>query len=341
VNIRINRFQTVIAGALVCATSLGSGTAQALSCAVFWSEAPVEGAQGVPTNTLIWGYGRSAENHMQLVGPQGSVPLRELFLPVVAYSTVTHYPVLEPLEDLEPGASYWLEWSYPGVEPGELSRVSFTTGAGPWTMPPPVPELIATEADVGSTWFGSVSRAVQLDFEHQGFLVGDADGALGDVSSLADLLLTADEIGDDPYAEQPLNEASRAASVLTTAQSVWMGFGDCLSWPLSGHDQHQARFGSLDLAGNFSGFLPPTEVALVPQAEAQALVDRQTAEQGAEEADLAEARNERLRQSRDGRQASAGCGIAPWRAHRRGDFWAALAVGSAISLFRRRRRPQT
>src|SRR5262245_55797843 len=89
-----------VAVILACATVVLPGTARALSCGPPHFTAPEDGASGVPTNTLLWGYGRyEATPPGRLYGPEGEVPLEERSLPMQLDELYGSYmPVLVPLE---------------------------------------------------------------------------------------------------------------------------------------------------------------------------------------------------------------------------------------------------
>jgi hypothetical protein len=238
-------------------------------------QAPRDGDSAVPTDALLWGYGSA---FARLLGPGGEVvPTEDRAIPVALldgnwFAT----SVLAPLQPLAPNANYTIEVNHnpAGTEP-LIARFHFSTGPGNSAPPPALPTLVSTVRHAGGGFF-SLTRAIELEFEHQGILIGDT-GTLGAVSSVDDLFIEGSrpvEYDDD---ETPRVEWA------TTDRYVWVGKGDCVVWPEGASDQQIARFGVLDLAGNFSGWVD-TEVELPSEAEAQeaqALAEQERAAEAA------------------------------------------------------------
>ena len=109
---------------------------------------------------------------------------------------------------------------------------------------------------VGSGWLG-VNRTLSLELPHGGILIGESGGALDDVASLDDLLASPDAgfVSVDASPTSPIVRWATTDSVLS------VGLGDCVVWP-SSEAAATARFGVLDLAGNFSGWGEPVDLEL-------------------------------------------------------------------------------
>lgn len=262
-----------VVGGVACAIWLVPRTADALSCASNSFQGPVDGAVGVPTNTLLWSYGRfGGASRARLIGPAGEVQTEERYMPVAidGYGQGTNFPVLVPSVELEPNTQYAIESARAGD--GSIERSRFTTGAGPSDVAPPLPVLVSKEAGAGRSWLGGANRWNTLEFAHTGILIGDIGGALGDVTSADDMLLAEDAgfVAIEVDANTPI------VRWLTTSTTLSVGVGDCLIWPEGAEDRQDARFGVLDLAGNFSGWAPE-ELVLPSAQEAQGIVDAELA----------------------------------------------------------------
>jgi hypothetical protein len=331
----------VLAAVLTCASAAAPGTARALSCATNWVQAPRDGERDVPTNTRIWAHGRfGGASPARLIGPAGEVAVDEHFMPVaIGPGQGTNYPVLVPRAELEPDTRYAIEITYDRDEPDAdvTERVWFTTGSGPTTAAPAAPALVSIEPGAtDSSWGGGSQRWLSLGFApHAGLLIADTAGALGSVSSADDLFVAGGSF--------EAVEVSATAPVIrwfSADEVVAVGQGDCLIWPENGIEQQSARFGVLDLAGNFSGWTA-AELELPSSEEARAII---TAQEAAEQADEDEVARERARIESDrdmfdnhqcsvgpgsGASASPGAGrhVAGWT----------LALGAALLRARRRR----
>lgn len=234
--------------AFACATWWLPSQVSAYSCATNWVQAPSDGATDVPTNTRLWGF--STGDSTRLVGPSGPVPLEVRYVRIAFDATratrlITHVPTRE----LEPNASYTIETKSSG-------RRGFVTGAGPAQQPPQQPELLSNEARAGDAEFGGY-RYRELEFSHGPIIVGDANLALGPLTSISELELM--ENAREPELLEPASPILRWA---TSDTRLDVGLGACLVWPDADADQAQARFGAFDLAGNFSGWLVPLTLAL-------------------------------------------------------------------------------
>lgn len=230
------------------------GTARALTCATNSIQAPADAAVDVPTNTLLWSYGFfGGASPPRLIGPSGEVPLQQRFWPVaIGTGHGANFPVGIPADELEPFSLYSIEVDYDlGGGSIDTERVSFTTGGGPEGEPPAPPELISSER-TSNGW-------ALLDFEYQGILIGDSAGALGSVRSVADLMLGV-EAGFDGI---EVSASSPVVRWLTTASTLPVGRGECSVWPEDDERRQELRFGTFDLAGNFSGW-GSTQVFTLP-----------------------------------------------------------------------------
>lgn len=322
----------VFAAALACASAAAPGTARALTCATNWVQAPRDGERDVPTNTRIWAHGRfGGASPARLIGPAGGVAVDELFMPVaIGPGQGTNYPVLVPRAELEPNTRYAIEITYPRDEPDAdvTERVWFTTGDGPTTAAPAPPSIVSIEPGASDTsWLGGSQRWLRLGFEpHAGLLIADTAGALGSVSSADDLFARGGSF--------EAVEVSATAPVIrwfSADDVVAVGEGDCLIWPEDGVERQSARFGVLDLAGNFSGWTT-AELELPSDEEASVLI---SAQQAAERARISREGgmfdNHRCSVAPgSGAPASAGRHVAGWT----------LALGAALLRARRRRPPR-
>lgn len=264
---------TCVAAILVCATLALPGTARALSCGPSHVNAPADEATGVPTNTLLWGFGQyEAMPQGRLFGPDGEVPLDERSLPFARDTlSVSRMPVLVPRFELQPNTRY--QFLMDGVSPDADEvppfQVDFTTGAGPSRSVPAVPALLSSESgsfvETTRSGYQVVERWLDLQFQqHAGILIGDA-GELATVTSLAELLLPAPSASERERAP-----GERALYWVTTREEMSVGVGSCLIWPDTAQDRREARFGLLDLAGNFSGWSEPLTLTLPFPEEADA-----------------------------------------------------------------------
>jgi hypothetical protein len=327
--------EILVVSALGCASAVVPGTAHALTCATNWLQVPADGERDVPTNTRIWAYGRfGGASPARLVGPRGEVAVDERFMPVaIAPGQGTNYPVLVPRAELEPNTRYAIEITYDYEEPNEdvTERTWFTTGIGPATAAPPLPELLSIEGGAGDG-FSGFGRWLSLGFALQGgILIADTADALGAVSSASDLFE-----GGASFDSLEITATTRAIRWLSTRDELSVGQGDCLIWPESAGDQQTARFGVLDRAGNLSGWMT-TDLELPSPDEARAIL---AAEQDAEEAradEIARLRERKLHEN-DGLFANHNCSFAPAGKCDAGQLAGLTASIGALLLVLRRRR---
>jgi hypothetical protein len=325
------------AGAAVLATEvLTPGLAHALSCATNEVRAPRGGESAVPTNAMLWGYETS---FARLRGPDGEiVPVETRAIPVAHFAgDWFSTSVLAPLQPLTPNANYTIEVNYDAPQRGV--ELHFSTGSGPTSSLPALPTLLDTTTRTGQTFDLGISRFLELTFEHEGILIGDA-GGLGVVSSAADLFFDGTSLdGDDD--KTPRVEWVEATSRLD------VGVGDCMVWPEGAGDRQNARFGVLDLAGNFSGWVD-TELELPSEAEALAgleLPDEERADEEAAGETTEEAAGETTEAAAYGPPPvlpsnddnSSLCNVAPGGVSGSGT-WLTLAIGSVLAAGRRFRR---
>jgi len=282
------RTNVVMAGVLVCAMLAVTGTARGLSCATNRFTSPEDGARDVPTNTLLWGYGQYDTTPAgRLLGPDGAVPIDERSFPTLSSaSSGLEVPVMVPRSELQPNTRYrFVMTGAMSEDDGPPFVTTFTTGAGPARRTPPLPELLSVETDTSTprdTFSGGLERWLKLDFaRHPGILIGDGGHAL-EVTSADDLLLR--EQADLEYELAP---DARAVPWVTASTTLAVGMSFCMLWPDSHAERVDARFGVLDLAGNFSGWSAATELVLPSQEEAEAAAAAhreafpESAEQGA------------------------------------------------------------
>jgi hypothetical protein len=318
--------------ALSCATITASGTARALTCAGNWIKAPANGATNVPTNTLIWAYGRfGGQAAARLAGPGGPVELEERFIPVaISQGEGTTYPLGIVAQELEPNTEYWIEVDF-AEEPNApvtTDRTSFTTGNGPKLEAPSLPQLISSVAGAGRGWaVGSVNRWLTLELLHDGILIADNATALGSLTSVDDLLLEEKM----EFSAIALSETSRVIRWMTTGSAMHVGVGDCGIWPAAETDVQQGRFGVLDLAGNFSGWGEPVELRIPSPQDANVLIEEAERE--------AEASARATREDRRGvfEGHSMGCAVRARASRPHGaSLLTLLALGMALRWGRRR-----
>jgi hypothetical protein len=227
---------------------------EACSCAAYPLLVPPINATGVPINTRIWVTDRRRLEPPRLIGPRGEVPTG---LGQLRRGEILNADVLTPQAPLEPDTTYTVA-SHDGTSLG-----SFTTGRIQDTDPPALPrELLRTsEARLspGSSC-GYRSQRIELDVAWQ------------DVFLLAHLTTGAPPPSPDlrrPRTEQPdlpylFSEASGGASTLTAgARRVSIGRSACMNWP-AGMDSGRLWLGTLDAAGNFSGWQDSGRIDLPP-----------------------------------------------------------------------------
>lgn len=255
-----------LSAVLVGAIALTAGTAQALTCGANIVSAPAAGETDVPTNTLIWGWGYLSSQSARLLGPSGEVvAIDKRILPVSeGAGYLGRLPVLVPREPLEPNAEYTIV-----VDHGAAyapSRSTFTTGAGPVSGAPALPELLSSERSVGGGGWG-LTRGLTHTFAFEGILIGDT-GQLGDSPDL-DALFEAGERLDRLVAE-PSDDDDALPFIpwVARTESVFTGISPCGVWPRGASEAELGRFGVLDLAGHFSGWIEvPIELPSQEEAE--------------------------------------------------------------------------
>ena len=317
------RSGTVVAAFMLAAALSASGTAHALSCAGDFSRRPNTGAVDVPTNALLWGYTRT---FARLLGPSGEVVNVDELELVTGWGGLR---VLVPGAELQPDSDYTIVIQYDedSAEPDEL--VTFHTAFGPATARPPLPTLSSSETGTGSTWLGSPSRYQTLEFdglvEGQLALLGDiADSGDGDAAA-PDTLDSVRVLLAPP--NEPLGPVMEWVSDRAT---LTVGTTDCSTWPAGAADRQDARFGSFDLAGNFSGWID-VPLELPSREEAQAAADQERAER---ELQQAEAARQNLQEPRS---AIADCSTATRLGARSGSVaWLSLSLGLVAAAARRR-----
>lgn len=264
---------TALALLVAGAVHATSRSASALSCLTNWVAGPGRGATNVPTNTLLWGHG-SKNSSTRLVGPAGDVALEDRSFDASGVAGgLTTVSVLRPSAELEPDTRYTVVIDHGDAYPPE--QFVFDTGTGPATTAPSMPELVSTLRGAGRGWSG-LGRWVELEFApYDGFLIGQVEGALGDVTSIDGLL---DQ--DSNFDASQVAARTPVVHWITDLRRVFAGRGDCLAWPDDSNRQ-SARFGVMDVAGNFSGWSSDTVLELPDDAEAQQLADEAAAEAAA------------------------------------------------------------
>jgi hypothetical protein len=233
-----------------------------LECATNFVTAPEVDDSNVPTDTLLWGY---AAEKTRLLGPSGNVVAtdeRKLPTALEGGGGLGTLPVLIPREPLEPNADYTIEIDGSGDQ-APPRRIVFSTGAGPTDAAPPLPLLLSSEPRTGVDYYGAF-RAVSLTFDFDGILIGDT-GQLGEVASIDALFAQADAALADPN-----DEALPKIQWISRSESLFVGIAACGVWPLGAADSELGRFGVLDRAGNFSGWVSvPLDLPSRADAEAE------------------------------------------------------------------------
>ncbi len=287
---------TVLALLVAAAPSTLSRSASALTCGTNDILAPAHGATNVPTNTLIWAHGGADRTH--LVSDTGEVPVEERFLPVAmelgaAVPPPTAYvPLLRPLQDLEPDSRYSVVLDLDQDGDGKVDgteSITFETGSGPTTEPPRPARLMSNTPGASRSGEGpyTLDRWVELEFEHAGILIGDSSRELGDVASIHDV----SEASGSSRAWREVAPGTPLVRWMSMDPTVSAGFGPCIVWPERPWPEvdlprQSARFGVMDLAGNFSGWssdivLELPSLAAAEQMAAEAEADRQAEREAA------------------------------------------------------------
>lgn len=216
--------------------------AQACSCYSPGDDfvAPVDGATDVPVNARIWVGSRWSSPVLTDDEYGDVVPTTETLIE----GNDTEIVVLTPIAPLVPGTRYRVE----GVR-----ATIFTVGTSTDTTAPTIPTELSREPrveHVGWDPFGGESScgeadhvSVSVQLAHDGVLaVVDADGATD------------------------LDPAQLSGGITSAAfpTRVTLGRGVCLhSWPeIEEGTTARLRYGSFDLAGNFSGWSEPADVAI-------------------------------------------------------------------------------
>lgn len=220
--------------------------AHACSCAVGLDLAlPVDGSEGVPTNTKIWLDGflecvGGAPMAWRLLDPDG-VEVAYRSRCVLSHNIADALLTLHPVEPLRPDTMYV-------VEEGEGNPVlRFTTGALPDLESPSLPVEIDREVEHTRPNSCSDQRT------HQATLTLEGDGALfvldaGDAGAL-DVAAIAGEV-----VEMSGEPRLRLGSSLC--------HGDNFPGGASRRAETAIRYGAFDLAGNFSGWTEPDALSL-------------------------------------------------------------------------------
>ncbi len=190
---------------------------------------PATGSTDVPTNTRIWG---SAILDLQ-DGAGVSVPTTR--------STVTdsedfsEFTVLRPVNELQPNTTYT-------ITAATSAPHTFTTGAGPHTTPPPIPEIEDLEQVRDHDCGQSLYHATYT-------LRGPASIYLLDTAETT-TFVPADLVGDvTAYSHAPQFDLGARCG----------GYENVPAAPTR-NTSTTVRFAALDLAGNFSGWSEPEEL---------------------------------------------------------------------------------
>ena len=154
-------------------------------------------------------------------------------------------PVLVPRAELRLNTAYLFLMDGASVEDdgsGYPFRITFTTGSGPVSTPPPVPQLVSIKASASSEAsasgrYRSVSRSLALHFDQNAgiliFGVLDLAGNFSGWAAMTQLVLPSREeveastpvLPDPPVAPLPAPEQSTGCTLSpqrsTTAGSSW------------------------------------------------------------------------------------------------------------------------
>lgn len=315
--------------------AVAPGTAHALTCGTNTVNAYPLGQEDVPTNTLLWGYSAATA---RLLGPAGeAIPMEERALVIGGYlGTRWTVSVLVPDSILQPNARYTVEIESGNDEP--LTRHEFVTAAGPASTTPAVPTLVSTEPHVGTFWSSlTPARWTELQFQdirREGLIViGIADAAEGDAH--ASLATLEDILIDGPPSAEAIAQAP-LVQWISDGDFLSVGITDCVLWPDGAPDTLTSRFGTLDLAGNFSGWVD-VPLELPSAAEAQAVADERAESYAQAAAEDARIRAENLAKL-DAASHSSGCALRGGHTQAPGAI-AALALVVIGRARRKQRRP--
>lgn len=219
--------------ALITAASAFVRPALALSCAPASVVAPAPDASNVPTNTRIWCGNELGGNPLSLSDPEGeAVSGTSSLITTVEFEL----GVFEPDEELRPNTTYSVECGY--------SSHSFTTGSARLDSAPPVPDPTnwSAHAYEDSTW----GDTFYITFEG-----ASAKGTL----VVVDLEGSANLNPDAP--------SGSVTQAVLPPEFIALGRGPCVGgWEGAGlRAKADVALGAFDVAGNFSGWSEPVEVA--------------------------------------------------------------------------------
>lgn len=315
--------------------AVAPGKAHALTCGTNSVNAYPLGQEDVPTNTLLWGYPAAAT---RLLGPAGEViPTDERALVIGGYfGTRWTVSVLVPGSILQPNARYTIEVESEDDAP--LALHEFVTAGGPASTTPELPTLVSTEPHVGAFWASlTPARWTSLQFQGIGseglLLIGFGGGAQSD--ELASLATLDDILIDGPPSAEAIAQAP-LVQWISDSGDLDVGITDCTLWPEGAPDTLTGRFGALDIAGNFSGWVD-VPLELPSAAEAQAVADERAENDARAAADAARIRAENLARL-DAASQSSGCALHPGHSQAPGAI-VALALISIGRARRKQRRP--
>jgi MYXO-CTERM domain-containing protein len=244
----------VIAVAVVVMSSLAliPRVAEACSCIDPMQStslvAPADGATDVPVNARIWvgsgqmppltdeQTGQPKEPAVQLLDDQDQFVVGTQS---IIQSTDGLVYVFTPAQPLGAGRTYRARANGAGI-------AAFTTGSGTDTEAPAVPSVVSEDSDAAPNREGPAcgpSYWVRYELKTDGILtVADRDGT------------------------STLNPEALSGTVTSLEQGTafQLGRNACVdNWPgVKSGDTGQVRFGTFDLAGNFSGFSQPREATI-------------------------------------------------------------------------------
>ncbi len=229
-------FRIYVFGAALVA-AFWPAPSSACECAFFCNGAFPAGPGTVPTNTLVWQPGDFELRPGDENGPTGDAVA--MTFTQVRTGDGCIYRVGHPVQQLSPQTRYHVVGGIPSA---------FTTGGGPDTAPPPIPEV--TSADAVRLPSGQCGPGPGI----QAWATFDitADGALR--------VITADPLGD-----LDTTAVNGSVTEVTTANEAVVGRSDCGgNRNLSGAMNVRIQVGAFSAAGVFSGWSQPYTQWLPP-----------------------------------------------------------------------------
>lgn len=212
--------------------------------------APEDGATEVPVNAKIWvGGGRVQREYNEQTGKMEASPIELLDnqdqLVEGTKSTLEAADgvvyLFKPAVSLTAGGTY-------RVRAGETVLSTFTAGSDSDTVAPAIPTVLSEDGKSNpESLFGQSSCGpsfwVKFELKTEGIL---------------------NVVDRDNTSALDTQAPSGTASSIEATPSVWLGSSGCTTnWPdATSGASAQVRFGTFDIAGNFSGFSAPREAEI-------------------------------------------------------------------------------